>query len=280
LRRKRMKKRLLALLVITMMVAALFAGCGTKEDTGSNDSTGTTDNAGSATTAPDNSASTGSSDTLIVGTEAGFAPYEYMEGDKVVGVDMDIAQAIADSMGKKLEIKNMDFDGALMAVQKGTVDFVAAGVSVDAERQKVMDFSDDYVDSTEVVVVNKDKPMVTSVDDLEGKIVGVQQGNIADFWVEENAKAKDIKRYTKFAQAAEDLKNGRIDCIVMDSYPAQDLVTANPELSILDGTLFQDKYAIAVKKGNQELLDQINKVIQQLKDEGKIEEFTANHTQK
>lgn len=247
-----MKKKLISILVVSTLAVTMLAGC--KKE----------------------------SNTLIVGTEAGFAPYEYMEGDKVVGVDMDIAQAIADSMGKKLEIKNMDFDGALLAVQKGTVDFVAAGVSVDEERQKVMDFSVDYVDSTEVVVVNKATPAVATASDdgLADKIVAVQQGNIADFYVEANIASKEIKRYTKFAQAAEDLKNNKIDCIVMDQYPAEELVAANPDLVILDGALFQDKYAIAVKKGNKELLDEINKVITDLKENGKIEEFTANHTAK
>jgi arginine/lysine/histidine transporter system substrate-binding protein len=246
-----MKKKLASFFVVAAMAITLFAGCGKKED-----------------------------NTLIVGTEAGFAPYEYMEGNQVVGIDMDIAKAIADSMGKELVIKNMDFDGALLAVQNGTVDFVAAGVSVSEERLEVMDFSDEYVNSTEVVVVNKNNQTVASVDDLTGKIVGVQQGNIADFYVEENIETKEIKRYTKFAQAAEDLKNGRIDCIVMDQYPAQELVASNTDLFILDGTLFEDKYAIAVKKGNTELKDKINAVIKDLKDNGKIEEFTANHTSK
>jgi polar amino acid transport system substrate-binding protein len=246
-----MKKKIVSIILVTVVAATMFVGCGKKEE-----------------------------DTLIVGTEAGFAPYEYMEGDEVVGIDMDIAKEIAASMGKELVIKNMDFDGALAAVQNGTVDFVAAGVSVDEERQKIMDFSIDYVDSTEVVVVNKDNATVASVDDLAGKIIGVQQGNIADFYVEENIEAKEIKRYTKFAQAAEDLKNNKIDCIVMDQYPAEDLVAGNAELAILDGALFQDKYAIAVKKGNSELLDEINATIQKLKDDGKIEEFTANHTNK
>ncbi len=246
-----MKKRMIGLMVGTMMLTGLLTGCG-----------------------KDNK------DTLIVGTEAGFAPYEYMKGDEIVGIDMDIAQAIADHMGKKLEIKNMEFEGALQAVQSGTVDFVAAGVSVDEERLKVMDFSVDYVNSTEVVVVNKANPTVASVDDLAGKVVGVQQGNIADFHVEENIEAKEIKRYTKFAQAAEDLKNGRLDCIVMDQFPAEDMVEANPELTILDGVLFEDKYAIAVKKGNKELLDDINTVINKLKADGKIDEFTTNHTSK
>ncbi len=246
-----MKKKIVSIMLVSVVAATMFVGCGNKND-----------------------------DALIVGTEAGFAPYEYMEGDKVVGIDMDIAQAIADSMGKKLVIKNMEFDGALVAVQNGTIDLVAAGVSVNEERKEMMDFSIDYVDSTEVVVVNKENATVASVEDLADKIIGVQQGNIADFYVEANIEAKEIKRYTKFAQAAEDLKNGKIDCIVMDKYPAEELVAANADLVILDGALFEDKYAIAVKKGNAELLDEIDTVIQKLKDDGKIEEFYANHTKK
>ena len=246
-----MKKRFISIAAISMM-SMLLVGCGSKKN------------------------------TIIVGTEAGFAPYEYMEGNDVVGIDMDIAKAIADYLGKDLEIKNMEFTASLLAVQNGTVDFVAAGVSVDEERLEKMDFSIDYVNSTEVVVVNKENPMVTGTDEeaLKGKIIAVQQGNIADFWVGDNIEAKEIKRYTKFAQAAEDLKNSKIDCIVMDKYPAEDMVATNPELIILDGVLFEDKYAIAVKKGNKELLDDINTVIQNLKDENKIEEFTANHTSK
>jgi polar amino acid transport system substrate-binding protein len=193
---------------------------------------------------------------------------------------MDIAQAIADAMGKKLEIKTMDFDGALLAVQQGKVDFVAAGVSVTEDRQKIMDFSTNYVDSTEVVVVNKENPTVSGIDDSNDKIIGVQQGNIADFYVsdEANVKPSKINRYTKFSQAAEDLKNGKIDCIVMDQYPAEELIASNDTLTTLDGTLFEDKYAIAVQKGNTELLDKINEVIDQLIKDGKIDEFTANHT--
>lgn len=245
-----MKKKL-GLLAILVMTSSLLAGCKGKDK-----------------------------NTLIVGTEAGFAPYEYMVGNDVVGIDMDIAQAIADYLGKELVIKNMDFDGALLAVETGKVDMVAAGVSVTEERKENMDFSIDYVDSREVVVVNAEEPSVANVDDLDGKVIGVQQGNIADFHVEEEIDAGEIKRYTRFAQAAEDLKNRRIDCIVMDELPAEELVASNPELVILDGVLFEDKYAIAVQKGNKELLNEINTVIEQLKKDGKIEEFTANHTQR
>ena len=217
---------------------------------------------------------------IYVGTEAGFAPYEYMSGDTVVGVDMDIAKAIAEKLGKELVIKNMDFDGALNAVAQGQVDFVAAAVSVLPEREKVMDFSKSYVDSTEVVVINKGDNSFKAVDDLGGRIIGVQQGNIADEWVTENYKDSDVKRYTKFIQASEDLKNKKIDCIVMDYYPAIELVKANECFEILgkEAPLFGDRYAIAVKKGNSELLDTINSVIDELIANGKIEEFTKNHT--
>lgn len=255
-----MKKKMKFMFMVVSM--AFLVACGTKDKGNSN---------GEEAKEP-----------LIVGTEAGFAPYEYIEGDKVVGIDMDIAQAIAEAMGRELEIKNMDFDGALIEVSQGKVDFVAAGVSINEERLKSVDFSEEYVDSTEVVVVNKANPTVASIDDLDDKIIGVQQGNIADSFVsnEDNVKAKEVRRYTKFIQAAEDLKNGKIDCIVMDQYPAEDLVAGNDALTILDGVLFEDKYAIAVEKGNTELLDKINEVIRQLKEDGKIEEFTAKHTGK
>lgn len=247
-----MKKRVISMIAIATLTATFLAGCGKKEE---------------------------DSNTLIVGTEAGFPPYEYMEGDKVVGIDMDIAQAIADSMGKELVIKNMDFDGALLAVQNGTIDILAAGLSIDPERDKVMDFSIDYAEANEVIVVSKENPAVATVDNegLADKIVGVQQGNTADYYVEDNVSAKEIKRYTKFAQAAEDLKNGKIDCIIMDQIPAEELVSSNPELAVMDGILFTDKYAIAVDEGNKELLDEVNKVVQDLKDSGKIEEFASKH---
>ncbi|NLZ82093.1 MAG: amino acid ABC transporter substrate-binding protein [Clostridiales bacterium] len=267
-----MKKKLSVLILMCMMMTGILAACGTKDDDKKEGQDSLVENG------KDDETDTEESSTIIVGTEAGFAPYEYMVGNDVVGIDMDISKAIADALGKELVIKNMDFDGALLQVQQGTIDFMAAGVSVSEERKEKMDFSIDYVDSTEVVLVNKESPAVASVDDLAGMVIGVQQGNIADFYVEANIEAKEIKRYTKFAQAAQDLINNKIDCLVMDLLPAQDLVASNEELAILDGVLFEDKYAIAVQKGNQELLDQINTVIQELKDTGKIEEFTANHT--
>jgi len=218
---------------------------------------------------------------LIVGTEAGFAPYEYLVGDEVKGIDMDIAQAIADALGVELEVQNMDFDGALLAVQQGKVDIVAAGVSVSEEREEVMDFSVKYVDSKDVILVNKADPKVeeSSADALEGKVVGVQQGNIADVWVSENASPKSVQRYTKFVQAAQDLLNGKIDCIVMDEAPALELVASNDGLEILAGdALFEDSYAIAIKKDNGQMKAAVDAVITQLQESGQMDEIIASHS--
>lgn len=221
------------------------------------------------------------SDKLIMATEAGFAPYEYTEdGDTVIGVDVDIANEIAKAMGKELEVQNMKFDGALMAVQQGKVDFAAAGISITPERQEVMDFTIEYATSKNVIVVNKSAGVINSPEDLTAdKVVGVQMGNVADFYVTDELDCK-VKQYTKFLEAAQELKNNKIDCIVMDSLPAEQMVEANDELYIVDGELFTDRYAIAVKKGNQEMLDSINEVLEKLVADGKVEEFTINHTTK
>ena len=218
---------------------------------------------------------------LIVGTEAGFAPYEYLVGNEVKGIDMDIAQAIADALGVELEVQNMGFDGALLAVQQGKVDIVAAGVSVSEEREEVMDFSVKYVDSKDVILVNKADPKVeeSSADALEGKVVGVQQGNIADLWVSENASPKSVQRYTKFVQAAQDLLNGKIDCIVMDEAPALELVASNDGLEILAGdALFEDSYAVAIKKDNEQMKAAVDAVITQLQESGQMDEIIASHS--
>ncbi len=215
---------------------------------------------------------------LIMVTEAGFAPYEYTEdGSTVVGVDVDIANEIAKAMGKELEIQNMSFDSALIAVQQGKADFAAAGISITPEREEAMDFSIEYATSRQVVVVNKNTMAVESVDAITPETkIGVQAGNVADSYCDEQGWQKT--QYNKFMEAAMDLKNNKIDCIIMDSLPAEQLVAANDDLMILDGELFTDKYAIAVQKGNTELLDQINAVLQQLIDDGKIDEYTLNHT--
>ena len=222
----------------------------------------------------------GGDNVLVMGTEPGFKPYEYKDGTEIMGVDVDIANEIAKALGKTLKIEESDFDGVLLSVQQGKIDFAAAGISVTEERKQVMDFSIEYAVSKNVIIVLDNNDTIKSGYDITTEtIVGVQEANTAQYFLEDEMEIKP-KTYQKFLQAAEDLKNGKIDCIVMDSLPAAEMVAVNPNFKILEEELFTDTFAIAVKKGNTELLNKINEVIQKLIDEGKIDQFTLNHTTK
>lgn len=214
---------------------------------------------------------------IIMVTEAGFAPYEYYENGEIVGVDVAIAKEIAKELGKKLVVKNVDFDSIVSELKSGKADFAAAGMSITEERKKQVDFTIEYVTSNQVVVVKKDSSL-NDITQLDGKRIAVQLGTVGDSYVTENYKNSEINRQKKFLVAAEAVKNNKADCIVMDQIPAQQLVSQNPELKILDGILFKDSYGMAVKKGNTELLDTMNTVLQRLIDEGKIEEYIIEYS--
>ena len=213
---------------------------------------------------------------LVMVTEAGFAPYEYRDSSGIVGVDVDIAREIAAAMGKELEIKDVAFDSLINELNSGKADFAAAGMSINEERKKEVDFSIEYVSSKQVVVVRKDYNKIKNINDLNGKTISVQLGSVADTYVTKNFKNSKIVRQKKFLSAAEDVKAKKSECIIMDELPAKELVKNNSELTILKIELFTDKYAIAVKKGNTELLNKINEVLEKLIEEGKIEEFVIN----
>lgn len=217
-------------------------------------------------------------DKIVMVTEAGFAPYEYYENNEIVGVDIDIAKEIASYLGKELVIKDVAFDSIINELNSDKADFAAAGMSITESRKKSVDFSTEYVTSKQVIVVRKDYDKINTLDDLNNKTVSLQLGSVADLWLEEQYPTVKIVTQKKFLTAAEDVKSSKSDCIIMDYLPAQEIVKNNSELVILDIDVFTDKYAIAVKKGNSELLEQINIVLNNLINEGKIEEYIINHS--
>lgn len=216
---------------------------------------------------------------LVMVTEAGFAPYEYYENGEVVGVDVDIAREIAKYLGKKLVVKDIAFDSIINEVKTGKADFGAAGISYSDDRAKNVDFSINYAVSKQVVIVNNNSS-ITNVNEISNKKIAVQLGSIADTFVTEKYKNANVVRQKKYLAAIEDLKTGKVDCVVMDELPAKEIVSKNEGIKILDGSLTNDSYGMVVKKGNKELLDAINIVLQKLKDEGKIDEFIIKHTEK
>ena len=214
---------------------------------------------------------------LVLVTEAGFAPYEYYEDGEIVGVDIDIAKEIAKELDKKLVIKDVSFDFVISEVKSGKADFAAAGISITPERAKEVDFTKEYTISNQVVVVKKDSP-IKDFEDIKNKKIAVQLGTVADLYVKENYKNAIIVSHKKYLSAVEDVKTGKADCIIMDELPAKAIVAENDNLRILDGILFQDKYGMIVKKGNDELKDQINKVLERMVNDGTINDLVLKHS--
>lgn len=217
-----------------------------------------------------------SSDELVMVTEAGFAPYEYYESGEIVGVDIDIANEIANYMNKKLVVRDIDFDSIINEINSGKADFGAAGMSITEERKKQVDFSIEYVVSNQVVIVKENSNIKMS--DLDGKRIAVQLGSVADSYVNENYKKANIIEQKKYLSMVEALKANKVDLIIMDNLPAREIIKENSGLKMLDGYLFSDSYGIAVKKGNTELLNDINTVLERLMNEGKIEQYVINHS--
>lgn len=213
---------------------------------------------------------------IIMVTEAGFAPYEYYENGEIVGVDVEIAEEIANYLGKDLVIKDIDFDSIINELNSGKADFAAAGMSVTPERLEEVDFSIEYVVSNQVVMVREDSDI--TLDNINGKKIAVQLGSVADTYASEKYKKSTIIQQKKYLTMVEDLKTAKVDLIIMDNLPAQNILLENDGLKIIDGYLFSDSYGIAVKKGNKELLDSIDIVLKILMDEGKIDEYVIKHS--
>lgn len=216
---------------------------------------------------------------LIMVTEASFAPYEYYSNGGIVGIDVDIAREIAREMGKELVVKDVAFDSIIHEVKSGKADIGVAGISYSEERAKNVDFSINYTTSKQVVIVRSNSH-INTVDDISGKKIAVQLGSVADLYVSDMFDVKNIVRQKKYLAAIQDLKDGKVECVVMDELPAEEIVLKNQGLRILEEVLAEDNYGIIVDKGNSELLGIINKVIERLKQEGKIDEYVLNHSGK
>lgn len=215
-------------------------------------------------------------DTLVMVTEAGFAPYEYYENGEIVGADVDIAKEIAKKLGKELVVKDVAFDSIINEVKTGKADFGAAGISYSDERAEKVDFTINYTTSKQIVIVKEDSNITTN--DLDNLKIAVQLGSVGDSYVTKNYPNAEVVRQKKYLAAIEDLKTSKVDCVVMDELPAKEILEENSGLKILENELFTDTYGMIVKKGNKELLNAINEVLEELMKNGKIEEFIINHS--
>lgn len=206
--------------------------------------------------------------TLVMATNAEFPPYEYREGDQIVGIDVEIAQAIADDLGMELVIEDMAFDSIIAAIQSGKADMGVAGMTIDEDRLANVNFSAPYTLAAQVVIV-KDGSEIASPADLVGKKIGVQLGTTGDIFAEDIEDAV-VERFNKGFEAVQSLLQDKVDAVIIDREPAKVFVSENEGLIVLDEEYTIEEYAIAIAKDNTELLEQVNASLAKLKESGKI----------
>ena len=251
-------KRIFALALAVLMVMSVFAGCGKKSD--------------------DSGLNLVEAGKLIMSTNAAFPPYESTD-DKgnYIGIDIEVARAIADKLGLELVIDTMEFTAALEAAQKGKSDMVMAGVTVTPDREMVMEFSKTYATGIQVVIVPEDSDIKT-IDDLDGKKIGTQMGTTGYLFCSDTPEnggygEENVVAYDNGITAVQALLKGQIDCIVIDNAPAQAFVKENPGLKILETEFAVEDYAIGFAKGNTALKDAVNKALDELIADGTVQKI-------
>lgn len=239
-----MKKlvKILAIVMVVALSATMLYACGGKEE--------------------DN--------VLTMGTNAAFPPYEYYEGETIVGIDAEVGALIAEKLGMEFEILDMDFNGIISAVQNGVVDIGMAGMTVREDRLEHVNFSTTYAKGVQVVIVKEGSDIAT-LDDLAGKLIGVQEATTGDAYASEDYGEESVKRYTNGAAAVAALQSGIVNAVIIDNEPAKAFVEANEGLTILETAYADEDYAIAVAKENTELLEKINQALAELTADGSID---------
>ena len=255
-------KKIIALALAVLMVACVFAGCSKKEA---------------------NELNTVEAGKLIMATNAAFPPYEFIEGNEIVGIDAEIAGAIAEKLGLELQIDDMEFDSIVESVKGGKADIGLAGMTVTPERQEVINFTTSYATGVQVVIVTADSS-ITSVDDLfadgASHVIGVQRNTTGDLystWDLEDAGLASIDRYSKGADAVQALLTGKVDCVVIDNEPAKAFVAANEGLVILETAYAVEDYAAAMNKDNTKLYEAVNAALEELIADGTVASIIAKY---
>ena len=274
------KKRVMALTMAALMAASLTACGGSAKETTAAAAADTTAAAKEESTAAESTAAESkeaAGGKLVMATNAEFPPYEFYDGDKIVGIDAEIAQAIANELGMELEIEDIAFDSIIPEIVSGKADMALAGMTVTEDRKASVDFSDTYATASQMIIVKEDS-QIAGPDDLKGITVGVQLGTTGDIYVSDlEADGTTVERYNKGFEAVQALSQGKIDAVVIDGEPAKTFVSETEGLKILDEAFTVEEYAIAVKKGNSELLDKINTALESLKDNGTLDEIVAKY---
>ncbi|MBR1588418.1 MAG: amino acid ABC transporter substrate-binding protein [Kiritimatiellae bacterium] len=214
-------------------------------------------------------------DTIKMITEATFPPYEFLRGQEIAGIDVEICKAVAARLGKKFQAETVDFDSVIPAVISGKADLAAAGITITEDRKKNVDFSDPYVKTGIVVIFKKSNPF-RDKGQLKGKKIGVQAGTTSETFVTDQLK-QEPERSKSPSEAVAALKAGRVEFVIADIDPAKNCVKGEADLALSD-FITSEEYAIAIRKGQPELLKAINETIAEIKADGRLAKWIADFT--
>lgn len=248
-------KKILALVLALVLCLGCFAACG-GNDADTNDGT--------------------EKEVLTMCTNATFPPYEYYDGDKIIGIDAEIAQAIADKLGMELVIEDMEFNSIISYVNANENAFGMAGMTVTEDRKKTVDFTTSYAKGIQSVIVKADSD-IKSIDDLAGKKIGVQLSTTGDIYATDDFGADYVTQYNKATDCVLGLTKGDVDAVIIDNAPAKVFVEQNEGLVLLDAAYADEDYAIAVKKGDAELLEKLDTAITELIADGTVAKIVEKY---
>lgn len=276
-----MKKKFALLLAGAMLMTAALAGCGAKPAETPADNTGANNTPDTSATGDAGALTTATAGTLTMATNAFFEPYEYYEGESIVGIDAEVGKAIADKLGLEFQILDMEFDSIITAVSAGKADMGMAGMTVTEDRLKNVDFTQSYATGVQSIIVPEGSDIATP-DDLSGKKIGVQQGTTGDLYCsdvpEKGGFGEDaVTRFSKGSDAVMALSQGKVDCVVIDNEPAKKFVEANPGLKILDTAYVDEDYAIAFAKNNTALKEAVDKALGELIADGTVKSIVDKY---
>ena len=252
-------KKIIALMLCVVLALGVLAGCGAANDVET----------------AENAADAGEKRVITAATNAEFPPFEYLEGEEMVGADIEIAEAIAEKLGAELEMSNIDVDAALTGAATGKYDMAIAGITANDERKKNMNFSDDYYTASQAIIVNIDSEIEMAAD-LEGKTVACQEGTTGEQYLLDNEYA--IQSFKTGAEAVSALTAGKVDAVVIDNAVATALSAKQEgKTVVLPEALTQEAYAIAIQLGNDEFTAEVNAALAELKASGKLAEIFTKY---
>lgn len=207
---------------------------------------------------------------LTIATNAEFPPYEFREGDQFVGIEMEMAQNIADSLGLELHVEDMAFDSVILAVTSGKADLGVSGFTVTEDRKQTVDFTDSYVKASQLIIVHKDNTEIKTADDLTGKVIGVQLGTTGDIYAGD-IEGATVERYNKGVDAVQALAQKKIDAVMIDDQVAKALAAQTDQVVVIEEPFTVEDYAIVVSKENPALTAKVNEVIKEMQESGELQ---------